>query len=79
MFHLERIVSFRTVPFRALGVYCIFIYGLDFSSKVSGTGYISDVSRVSSRAAGVTASLTSSMGEGADHISKILKTESQYF
>lgn len=34
------------------------------SSKVSGTGYISDVSRVSSRAAGVTASLTSSMGEG---------------
>jgi len=34
------------------------------SSKVSGTGYVSDVSRVSSRAAGVTASLTSSMGEG---------------
>lgn len=34
------------------------------ASKVSGTGYISDVSRVSSRAAGVTASLTSSMGEG---------------
>ena len=54
-------------------IYFKFIHRLNFSSKVSGTGYVSDVSRVSSRAAGVTASLTSSMGEGADHISIALK------